>query len=142
MRSQMLDLLKVVPAGLIAATNSVLPVPGTSMLTPWLLVKLGLMPSRWREAHVLSQLQQESKRLRDQGFVDAAADIDALRHSIEDEADRREVAEREASLLTHWDANQNGVWDASGGYPGNQGEKRDQKRGTHNFLHRLFGAKK
>ena len=55
-RCQILDLLRVVPAGLIAFANTALPVPGTGLLTPWLLARLGLMPSRWREAHLLARL--------------------------------------------------------------------------------------
>jgi len=111
MKAQMYDLLRAVPAGLIAATNSALPVPGTSVLTPWILVKAGLMPSRWREAHVLSELQKQATELRDSGHFREAAAVTELHDEIERDADRRAFAEREAALLTHWDANQNGVWD-------------------------------
>jgi hypothetical protein len=110
-RAQMLDLLKVVPAGLIAVGNAALPIPGTGIFTPWILVKLGLMPSRWREAHLLDQLQREQARLREQGHSDEAEELQALYNALEEEADAREAAAREAALLTHWDANQNGVWD-------------------------------
>lgn len=110
-RSQLLDLLKVVPAGLIAFANSALPVPGTGLLTPWLLARLGLMPSRWREAHLLAKLDAEARRLRALGEDAAAAEVEALEHAIGDEADAREAAAQAAALLTHWDANGNGVWD-------------------------------
>jgi len=110
-RSQLLDLLKVVPAGLIAFANSALPVPGTGLLTPWLLARLGLMPSRWREAHLLAKLDAEARRLRSVGEDAAAAEVEALEQAIGNEADAREAAAQAAALLTHWDANGNGVWD-------------------------------
>ncbi len=111
-RAQMLDLVKVVPAGLIAMANSALPVPGTSLFTPWLLARLGLMPSRWREAHLLTELEREQERLQQAGHQQAAAQLAALHDQLEDEADQRERAARDAMLLTQWDANRNGVWDA------------------------------
>ena len=110
-QAQVLDVLRVVPAGLIVATNYCLPVPGTSFLTPWLLARLGLMPSRWREAHILTQLGTQSARLRQAGHAAEADRIDELHQAIKDEADQREAALHDAELLTHWDANDNGVWD-------------------------------
>ena len=110
-RSQMLDMVRVVPAGMIAMANSALPVPGTSMFTPWILAKLGLMPSRWREAHLLEQLCQEAARLREAGYHQAAEALTELHQQLEEEADERERAEQRATLLTHWDANNNGIWD-------------------------------
>ncbi len=110
-KAQLGDMFRAVPAGFIAATNSILPMPGTSMLTPWLLVKMGLMPSRWREAHVLAELRKEAKKLRETGHAAEADQLDALQHRIEDESDARESAAREAALLTHWDKNNNGIWD-------------------------------
>ena len=110
-RSQMVDLVKVVPAGMIAVANSALPVPGTSMFTPWILARLGLMPSRWREAHLLEQLRKESIRLREAGHTQAAEALIDLQEKLEEEADERERAQHTATLLTHWDANENGVWD-------------------------------
>ena len=110
-RAQMLDLVRMVPAGVITMANSALPVPGTSMFTPWLLARLGLMPSRWREAHLLGQLRKEEERLRSAGHLQAAEEVADLQHQLEEEADRREAAEQRAALLTHWDANSNGVWD-------------------------------
>jgi hypothetical protein len=110
-RAQMLDLVRVVPAGVIAMANSALPVPGTSVFTPWILDRLGLMPSRWREAHLLDQMRQEATRLEDAGYSQAADALLNLQHQIEDEADERERTEQQAALLTHWDANGNGAWD-------------------------------
>lgn len=108
-RAQMQDMVRAVPAGFIAATNYCLPLPGTSLVTPWLLARLGLMPSRWREAHVLDRLRKERERLG-AGHAGAAALLE-LERTIEAEADARTDAAAAAALLTHWDANGNGRWD-------------------------------
>ncbi len=110
-RAQMFDLLRIVPAGFIAAANTALPIPGTGIFTPWILARLGLMPSHWREAHLLDQLHREAARLRAQGHAAAADQLTALEQQIEAEADARDAAAHQAALLTHWDANNNGVWD-------------------------------
>lgn len=110
-RAQMLDLLRVLPAGFIAAVNWSLPLPGTSFVTPWLLARLGLMPSRWREAHVLATLRREQQRLEEAGQPERAAAMGQVAGDIECEADVREAALAAAALLTHWDANDNGRWD-------------------------------
>jgi hypothetical protein len=110
-RSQLVDLFKVVPATMVAVTNAVLPLPGTSMVTPWLLLKLGLMPSRWREAYVLEKLLRETQRLQDAGFHDEAAALTSLRNTLDTEAAERERIAIDAATLTYWDANLNGVWD-------------------------------
>lgn len=110
-RSQLLDLVKLFPAGLIAAANSAFPVPGTGLFTPWILCRLGLMPSRWREAHLIDNLKKERERLTRAGRHEEAAAVEELRARLEAEADAREHAAANAALLTHWDANQNGHWD-------------------------------
>jgi hypothetical protein len=110
-RAQMLDLVRVFPAGLIAAANSAFPVPGTGLFTPWILSRLGLMPSRWREAHVLEELRRQQELLRRTGHAAAATELEQLRENLEHEADQRAIASRDARVLTHWDANANGVWD-------------------------------
>jgi len=111
LKTQMLDLLRAVPAGLLAAANAALPIPCTSLATPWLLHRLGVMPSHWREAHLLSSLQTEVGRLRSSGCDEQAAALEAIASNIEVEAVAREQVERDAQLLTHWDANDNGSWD-------------------------------
>jgi hypothetical protein len=107
--TQLLDFMKVLPAGLFAAANAALPIPGTSLLTPLILQKSGLLPSRWKESHILYLLQTEEQKLRKQGLTELAEEIEDLRHSIELESDERD---ENLSLLLHWDANQNGKWDA------------------------------
>jgi len=110
-REQLGDLLRMVPAGIITATNGTLPLPGTSLLTPMLLSKLNLLPSRWREAHVLAELQRQAEQLRAAGRVDDARLVEALQHQIEDEADARAEAASQAWLLAHWDADDSGHLD-------------------------------
>jgi hypothetical protein len=110
-RAQMLDLVRLFPAGLIAAANSAFPIPGTGLLTPWLLRKMGLLPSRWREAHVLGELRKQADKLRKAGQTDAAERLLQIEQDLEREADERERVAKEAQLLTHWDENENGVWD-------------------------------
>jgi hypothetical protein len=110
-RAQLVDLVKIFPAGLIAAANSALPIPGTSMFTPWILARLGLMPSRWREAHLLDQLLQQQQKLRAAGYQELASRLAELRAELEAEADERDTIGQHVRVLTHWDTNQNGVWD-------------------------------
>ncbi len=110
-RSQLLDMVKVFPAGLIAAANSAFPIPGTGLFTPWILQRLGLMPSRWREAHLLDQLHKKRLELEAGGFFSEAAALEELEHRLEAEADERAAAASSAGVLTHWDANRNGRWD-------------------------------
>jgi hypothetical protein len=112
-RAQLVDLVKIFPAGLIAAANSAFPLPGTGLFTPWILCRLGLMPSRWREAHLLETLRRQRKRLLAQGRVAQAHVLEELEHEIEREAEMREHVARDTRLLSHWDANGNGTWDPS-----------------------------
>jgi hypothetical protein len=107
-REQLADLFRMLPAGLIAAANAALPIPGTSMLTPLLLRKAGLLPSRWREAHILETLQNEQKKLESMGQTEMAKEINDLANEICEEADKRQEV---CSLLSIWDDNQNGIWD-------------------------------
>jgi len=110
-REQVLDLMRAVPAGLFAVVNAALPIPATGLLTPFILRKAGLLPSRWREAHMLHKLQTQADELRSAGKQASADRIDALRTSIEKGAGHREQAEQQAELLSHWDINRNGQWD-------------------------------
>lgn len=110
-RNQLLDVFRIVPAGVLAAVNWSLPIPGTSWFTPLLLKHLGLLPSRWREAHALSVLEKEVEHLRSIGQEKQADSLDRLITQLEEEADARDMIERDAALLSHWDKNNNGVWD-------------------------------
>jgi len=113
LRSQLLDLIRAVPAAIVAAANAALPIPCTSLATPWLLHRLGVMPSHWREAHLLDSLQSEVDNLRQVGLPGHAKKLEDIRAEIKDEAITRERVEHDARLLTHWDANNDGQWDES-----------------------------
>ena len=110
-REQMKDLLRVLPAGAVIFANAALPLPATSILTPRILHKLGLMPSMWREAHLLTHLQDEVNRLRGLGLNSEASEIEEIVHEIEAEVRCKELLAREARLLPHWDLDGNGRWD-------------------------------
>jgi hypothetical protein len=73
---------------------------------------MGLLPSRWREAHVLSELRKQAEKLHQAGNHQAAERLLQIEQDLEREADERERIARDTQLLTHWDENQNGVWDA------------------------------
>ena len=107
-KTQLLDFAKILPAGFIAATNAVLPIPGTSLFTPLILQKMGLLPTQWNEAHILHLLQQEESNLRSQGLIDLAEQIQKVSDSIHAQSYSRS---QNMSLLLHWDANGNGIWD-------------------------------
>jgi len=111
-RSQVLDVLRVVPAGLVAAGNAALPVPGTGWFTPFILKSMGLLPSRWREAHALGTLEKEAEHLEAIGDVHHAQQVREIIARLEADADHRARVEQNCALLTHWDANDNGIWDA------------------------------
>lgn len=110
-RAQILDLMRVAPAGLVTLAIEAIPVPGTSVVTPWILVKLGLMPSRWREAHLLEGLKKEAARLRVEHHDAEADELDALARTITRECDERERLAHDAALLGWWDADGDGEWD-------------------------------
>jgi len=106
-KTQLKDFFRVFPATLVAGVNAVLPIPGTGMFTPLLLRKLGLLPSRWREAHMLKTLQAAHKKLKDQGEKKTLLLLEELQQDVEEEANKRTVCD----LLVVWDANNNGIWD-------------------------------
>jgi len=110
-RTQIFDMIRVVPAAFIAVANAVIPIPGSSMMTPWLLHRLGFMPSRWREAHLIEQLTQEVDRLNNAGLASEATALQTVATDIEACAAQRERVAIDATTLTYWDANDNGVWD-------------------------------
>ena len=106
-KTQLKDFFRVFPAAIVAGVNSALPIPGTGFFTPFLLRKMGLLPSRWREAYILKTLQKAHSKLKQEGSETGVALITDLEHDIEEEAQRRNSCD----LLAVWDANQNGVWD-------------------------------
>jgi len=110
-RAQLLDMLRLLPAGAIVFANAALPLPGTSVLTPAILKKLGLLPSRWREAHLLAHLQKETDRLRSEGLDEEADEIAEICLQIEEDGRNRLQVEMDTRLLAHWDQDGDGIWD-------------------------------
>lgn len=112
-REQMVDLVKMFPAGIFAALNTSLPVPGTALLTPFLLSKMKLLPSRWRDAHLIEKLREEGKILTERGRFEEAHQLSSLNEALDRQRARQESACLNANLLSEWDLNQNGKWDRS-----------------------------
>jgi len=110
-KAQLLDIFRVVPASALATANAALPIPGTSLATPWLLIKLGLMPSRWRESYILNRLQKESDRLKALGLDAQAARVAQISDEVERGIESRDVCAGGANLLRFWDANGDNAWD-------------------------------
>lgn len=110
-RAQLLDILKLVPAFSIAILNAALPVPGTSALTPWLLMKMGLFPSRWQELHILHRLEKQIAHLESRHKHTAAKSFHGIIREIDALHDRQSNVSSTCALLTHWDLNCNGKLD-------------------------------
>lgn len=106
-QEQLSDFFRIFPASIIAGANAILPIPGTSFITPFILRKLNLLPSRWREAHMLHTLQKAHQQLKDRGRT---KDLNLL-SQIESELKKQAHQRQECDLLIVWDANQNGIWD-------------------------------
>lgn len=106
-RQQLGDFFRVFPASILAGANAILPIPGTSVVTPYLLKKLNLLPSRWREAHMLTTLQKAHQKLKDQGRNEELVLLSQIQTELEEQAHQRQKCD----LLVVWDTNQNGIWD-------------------------------
>ena len=97
-------------AGILAAANSTFPVPGTGLLTPWLLQRLGLMPSRWREAHLLLQLFKDCCQVTAPGVLFIAeaivAPVEIIKYFGEDAviAKECEIAYNATFMALLWEA--------------------------------------
>ena len=107
-QEQILDIMKMVPAGMIATASALSPLPMTLAFTPVVLKKLGLLPSRWREAHVLETLKEQSARLQELGEAEHAEKIQHLAAEVKAQADAREVTGSTAKLLSYWNTNSQG----------------------------------
>ena len=102
LRGQILDLLRLVPAGMIAGASFAIPLPGAFLLTPALLSRLNLLPSRWREARLQRRLQLEVERVRAAGQGGLAERLTAVQAELEREAEARDQIARDAALLRAW----------------------------------------
>jgi hypothetical protein len=110
-RAQLADLFRMAPASAVFLALELFPIPGTAVFTPWVLIRLGLLPSRWREAHVLHGLRTEANELRTSDHPEEAEAVERLVEAVEEGCRRREKAAHDAALLTHWDFDGNGRWD-------------------------------
>ena len=106
-QAQLHDFFRIFPASIIAGVNAVLPIPGSGLFTPLILRKLGLLPSRWREAHILQSLQEAHKKLKATGNQDGVQLLEEVSKQLQHESKAREACD----LLLIWDENQNGTWD-------------------------------
>ncbi len=111
-RAQTLDLLRTVPAGVVAAATALVPVPGAMLLTPWLLRRLGLLPSRWREDALLAVLRRQEERLRAKNEVHAAERMAAVAARVEERRRTCDAADRRSADLTAWDVDGDGTFSA------------------------------
>lgn len=99
LRAQLLDLLRLVPAGMIAGASFAIPLPGAFLLTPALLGRLNLLPGRWREARLQRRIQAEVERVRAAGQNGLAERLAAVQAELEREAEVRDQIARDGALL-------------------------------------------
>lgn len=111
LRAQVADLVRLVPASVVCVAIEAVPIPGSSIVTPWVLDRLGLMPSQWREAHLLAALRVEALRLRQSRQDTAAARVEALCRTLTVEAELRARRQLQADLHILWDDDGSGHWD-------------------------------
>ena len=110
-RSQLADLFRAIPATAMALA----PVPGAALITPFVLKRLGLLPSVWRQAHLIDRLEKTARSLEEDGKVEEAVRVrETARRLEEAERDRED---RIGTLLRHprlrelYDFNRDGVLD-------------------------------
>lgn len=108
-KRQVADLFRAVPATAMALA----PVPGAALITPFVLKKLGLLPSSWRHAHLLSRLEKAAMVLEREGDLEDAARVREtarrLAESAQDREDRIRTLLRHPQLRVLYDFNEDGV---------------------------------
>lgn len=78
-RSQLLDLLKTVPASAVFAGTFLIPIPGAQpILAPVLMERLGLLPSAWAESRIETELRNLVGEARQSGLVDLAGELQEM----------------------------------------------------------------
>jgi len=110
-RAQIADVFRVVPATALALA----PVPGIAVVTPFLLKKLNLLPSAWREAGVISRLDETARKLEAGGETEEAArvreTIASLRHRSADREERVRLLRQNPDIRVLYDFNMDGEID-------------------------------
>jgi chaperonin cofactor prefoldin len=110
-RSQVVDAVKSIPAGLLTAASYLIPVPGAMVITPMLLERVGLMPSRWLETSALAKLERRARDLHEKGQHHSAERLEELHDAIEDRLAERSKAASDSTLRTYWDTDGDGAID-------------------------------
>jgi hypothetical protein len=110
-RGQLWDLFRSVPATAIVLA----PVPGIALLSPFVLQKLNLLPSAWREAHVIDRLERTIEQLEEQGETEEAerlrATVAQLEERHRDRADRMRTLREHPLLREIYDFDKDGTID-------------------------------
>ena len=110
-KRQVADLFRAVPATAMALA----PVPGAALITPFVLQKLGLLPSAWRHAHLLARLERAALVLEREGDAEQAARVRAtatrLAEHAADREDRIRTLRKHPQLRVLYDFNEDGVLD-------------------------------
>jgi len=110
-RGQLWDLFRSVPATAIVLA----PVPGIALLSPFVLKKLNLLPSAWREAHVIDRLERTIAQLEEQGETEEAerlrATVAQLEERNRDRSDRMRTLRQHPLLREIYDVDQSGSID-------------------------------
>jgi hypothetical protein len=94
-RTQLWDLFRSVPATAIVFA----PVPGIALISPFVLQKLNLLPSAWREAHIIDRLKRTVAQLEEQGETEEAERLRATVAQLEER--HRDRSDRMRTLREH-----------------------------------------
>jgi len=110
-RDQVADLFRMVPATALALA----PVPGIAVITPFVLKKLNLLPSAWREANLLHRLQETAAQLEEKGEVQEAQRLREVAAQVRaknaDRSDRLRTLRQHPSIRLLYDFNMDGEID-------------------------------
>lgn len=110
-RAQVADLFRMVPATALALA----PVPGMAVVTPFVLRRLNLLPSAWRESNAVYRLEQTAGALHAKGETEEAEKVEAmiaqLRDHHLDREDRIRTLRQHPSIRLMYDFNMDGVID-------------------------------
>lgn len=87
-RTQLLDLLKTVPASAVFAGTFLIPLPGAQpILAPVLMERLGLLPSAWMESRVETELRDLIRLSHMRGLTEVAGELQQMLDRVRAQAD-------------------------------------------------------
>jgi len=108
-RAQLADVFRAIPATAMALA----PVPGAALITPFVLRRLGLLPSVWRHAHLLDRLERTARSLDEGGLAEEATRVRTTARRLEeterDREDRIRTLLRHPQLRVLYDFDRDGV---------------------------------